>query len=369
MTSTADFEREGLLEGLNEPERSARVNLLQQLTDAGVSLAELREAVAQERLALLPIQQLLDRTARYTLREYSELTGLTEEFLQRDYPALGLPEPQSEDRWFSEEQVAAGRMLKQVLDAGVPEERFIELARTVGRTSAVIAEALLQMFAEVFLRPGDTELDLGLRFASLAEALMPTVRPLIGNVVELHMRHLVSSEVIDRTTRVTGLLPGSRNVTVGFADLVGYTRLGEGLGTEHIGDIANRFANVAAEVAEPPVRLVKLIGDAAMLVSYETAPLLGAVSRLIAVVDQQDAFPPLRAGVARGGAFRHAGDWYGRPVNLASRITGVAPSRTLIATQDVCEASGSGFRCESWKQMTLKGIEGSVALYQITATA
>jgi adenylate cyclase len=272
MTSLADYEREGLLAGLGGPERSARLNLLSQLSEAGVSLAELREAAAQDRLALLPVERLLDRTARYTLREYSKLTGLSEEFLQRDYPALGLPAPQSEDRWFSDEQATAGRMLKQVMDAGIPEERIIEVARIIGRTSAEAAEALLQMIAEVFLRPGDSELDLGLRLVALAESLMPAVRPLIGNVVELHMRQMVSSEVIDRTTRLTGLLPGSREVTVGFADLVGYTQLGEATTSEQVGQIANRFASMASDVAEPPVRLIKLIGDAAMRVSTETAP-------------------------------------------------------------------------------------------------
>ena len=295
MPSTADFEREGLPEGLEERERSARVNLPRPLAEAGVSLSELRQAVTGDRLALLPIQQLLDQNARYTLRGYAELTGLREEFWQRDYPALRLPAPQSDDCWFSEEQVAAGQMLKQVMDAGIPEERVIELARTVGRSGAVVAEALLEMFAEVFLRPGDTELDLGLRLVGLAEALMPTVRPLIGNVVELHMRQLVSGVVIDRTTRVTGLLPGSSEVTVGFADLVGYTQLGEEASSEHVGQIANRFASMAADVAAPPVRLIKLIGDAAMLVSPETAPLLDAVSRLISTVDAQEGFPPLRA--------------------------------------------------------------------------
>jgi adenylate cyclase len=90
---------------------------------------------------------------------------------------------------------------------------------------------------------------------------------------------------------------------------------------------------------------------------------------LIAAVDAQEGFPPLRAGVARGGAFRHAGDWYGRPINLASRITGVAPSSSVIGTQEVCAESGEWFHCERWKQMTLKGIEGPVALYRITASS
>jgi adenylate cyclase len=369
MASLPDFEREGLLEGLDGPERSARLNLLRQLSEAGVSLDELRQAATQDRLALLPIQHFLDRTARYTLREYSAITGLSEEFLQRDYPALGLPTPQSDDRWFSDEQAVVGRTLKQVMDAGIPEQQIIDLARIVGRSGAVVAEALLQMIAEVFLKPGDTELDLGLRLVALAESLMPAVRPLIGNVVELHMRHLVNSEVIDRTTRATGLLPGSREVTVGFADLVGYTKLGEAESTERVGEIANGFASMASDVAEPPVRLIKLIGDAAMLVSTETAPLLDAVSRLIDAVDEKDGFPPLRAGIARGGAFRHTGDWYGRPVNLASRITGVAPSQSVIATREVCEAGGDGFRYDHWRDMSLKGIEGQVSLYRVTQTA
>jgi adenylate cyclase len=367
MTSAADFEREGLLEGLDEPERAARLSLLRQLVDAGISLAELKRAAAEDRLALLPIEQLLDRNALYTLREYTEMTGVSEELLERNYYALGLPAPGRDDRWFSEDQIAAGRMLKQVMDAGVSEDRILEVSRIMGRASAMTAEALLQMIADTFLRPGDTELDLGLRLVDVAESLMPLAGPLVGNVVELHMRTLVKSEVIDRTTRATGLLPGSREIAVGFADLVGYTRLGEAGSTEDVGRVAHRFANMAAEIAKPPVRLIKLIGDAAMLVCYETAPLLDATAKFVATVNEQEGFPALRAGVARGGAFRHAGDWYGRPVNLASRITGVAPPQTVIGTQAVCQQAGPGFRCEPWKQVTLKGIDDPVALYKITS--
>jgi adenylate cyclase len=155
---------------------------------------------------------------------------------------------------------------------------------------------------------------------------------------------------------------------VGFADLVGYTRIGEAASSEQVGQLANRFASLAADVAQPPVRLIKLIGDAAMLVSGDTAPLLDGVSRLVEAVEAQEGFPPLRAGVARGGAFRHAGDWYGRPVNLASRITSVAPPQSVIVTREVCEASGGSFRCEPWKEMSFKGIDEPVALYRVTAT-
>ena len=49
-----DFEAEGLLEGLDGEAREARERLLAELVDDGVELEELRTAVAEDRLALLP---------------------------------------------------------------------------------------------------------------------------------------------------------------------------------------------------------------------------------------------------------------------------------------------------------------------------
>ena len=82
---------------------------------------------------------------------------------------------------------------------------------------------------------------------------------------------------------------------------------------------------MATAVAEPPVRLVKMIGDAAMLVSSDAAATLEAALKLIDAADAEgDEFPFLRAGLAFGPTVTQAGDYYGRAVNLASRITGVA---------------------------------------------
>ena len=90
-----------------------------------------------------------------------------------------------------------------------------------------------------------------------------------------------------------------------------------------------------AEVAEPPVRLVKTIGDAAMLASPEPEPLLGATLALIEAADAEgEDFPQLRAGAALGQALLRAGDWFGRPVNLASRITSVARPGSLLGRRD-----------------------------------
>ena len=65
-----------------------------------------------------------------------------------------------------------------------------------------------------------------------------------------------------------------------FVDMVGFTRLGAQIDPQELGSLASRLAELATDVTEPPVRLVKTIGDAAMFVSPEagTARVGGAVA-------------------------------------------------------------------------------------------
>ena len=64
-----DFEAEGLLEGLEgEDARNARLELLRRLSDDGVELDELKAAVEEGRLVLLPVERALTAgECRYTL--------------------------------------------------------------------------------------------------------------------------------------------------------------------------------------------------------------------------------------------------------------------------------------------------------------
>ena len=86
-------------------------------------------------------------------------------------------------------------------------------------------------------------------------------------------------------------------ISVGFCDLVGFTRLGEGVPAADLGAIATRLAALAADVAEPPVRLVKTIGDAVMLVAPEPAPLLDAALGLMDAAEAEgEGFPDAARG-------------------------------------------------------------------------
>jgi adenylate cyclase len=88
---------------------------------------------------------------------------------------------------------------------------------------------------------------------------------------------------------------------VAFADVVGFTRLGEAMSPEDLGLLAERLSGLAREVATHPVQFVKTIGEAVMSVYTDPKPLLMTVLDLVEAADA-DAFPAnpsrdrLRAG-------------------------------------------------------------------------
>ncbi len=155
-------------------------------------------------------------------------------------------------------------------------------------------------------------------------------------------------------------------MSVCFADLVGFTRLGERSEIGRIGTVARLLESVAIEVTNPDVRLVKLIGDAAMLVSEDGAALLDAALRFVEFGQEAgEDLPPLRVGVARGEAIPQGGDWFGPSVNLASRITETARPDSVLAESAAVEAAGDGFAYSKAGQHRYKGLAAPIRLFRV----
>jgi adenylate cyclase len=106
-----------------------------------------------------------------------------------------------------------------------------------------------------------------MRYGEAAEYIIPMLTPLLGYVLSVHLREQVKGDVVYQEELASGRLLGSRSITVCFADLVGFTRLEEGVAPTVLGSAGRRLTEMAVEVARPPVSLVKIIGDAAMLVA------------------------------------------------------------------------------------------------------
>ncbi len=362
---SVDFAAEGLLDGLEGEARAERLALLEQLVAEGVPLAELRRTTASGTVIFLPADRMIVGDERYTSAEVAELSGIEEEFLVAARRAMGLPAPEPGEAVYTAGEVESAKRTMLVRRAGISDEEILELLRVLGRGLSQAAESLRLLPLKLVLEPGLSERDLAGRYAHAVAALYPMVDPLVSNVLALHLKHSAQSEVISELERRGGQLPGSREVAVCFADLVGFTRLGEEVAPEELGQLAVRLEALAAEAAAPPVRLVKTIGDAAMLTSPEPEPLLDAALTLIDAADAEgEDFPQLRAGAAIGRAVPRAGDWFGRPVNLASRITAIARPGSVLAEREMHEAVEDAYRWSYAGERRLKGIREPVPLFR-----
>ena len=364
-----DFEAEGLLGDLTGKAREARVALLQELADEGVSLEELKRAVEENRLALLTVERVFEEgRERYSVAEIADGAGLEHSFLVKLLQALGAPIPEKDDRVYGEADLEAAKRAKLFLDAGLPEEGVLETSRLIGISMANLADANRDMVGEVFTEPGIDERELAMRYAEAARTMAPLLGETLLHAYRLHLREAIRQAVVTEAELAEGRLSGTDDVTIAFADLVGFTRLGETLEIEQVGDLTGRLFGLASEAARPPVRLVKMIGDAAMFASREPQPLVNAVVGLVESANTEE-IPPLRAGVARGQALGRGGDWYGRPVNLAARITNFAYPDSVVVDQavkdSIAESNGRLFAFSFAGNRRFKGIDGEVPVHRV----
>jgi adenylate cyclase len=360
-----DFAAEGLLDGLEGDARAARVELLEQLVADGIGLEELRNATRDGRIVFVGAERVVGGVPRYSTREVGERTGVRPEFIMALRRANGLPVPSLDAVICSEADIDAALTARRFLDAGITEEQQLAVVRVLGRGLAQAADVMRATVLELVLEPGTSEAELARRYAASVDQLMPMVGPMLEQMARLHLRHTVRTEAISAAERTAGVLPGAREVSVGFADLVGFTRLGEEVAPDELGRVAERLVELAGEHLRGDVRLVKTIGDAAMLVSPDAPALLEVALDLVDAADAEGQdYPQLRVGIASGAALNRAGDWYGRPVNIASRITGIARPGSVLATREVRDVANAAYRWSSAGARSLKGVDGPVRLYR-----
>jgi adenylate cyclase len=364
-TEQIDFAAEGLLEGLAGKQRAERLALLERLAADGAPLAELRRATMNGTLMFLPTDSVIVGPGRYTSSELAKLSEVDLAFVERARRAMGLSIPEPDEAVYTDADLELARMIHVARAAGISDEEILELLRVLGRGFSQAAESLRALPLRLVAEPGIGERDFALRYAEATARLYPLVDPLMRNMLTLHLRQATQSEVISAIERSGGSLPGSRELAVCFADLVGFTRLGEEVPPDELGSLAGRLEALATDAAEPPVRLIKMIGDAAMLASAEPGPLLDtALNMLDSANSEGEDFPQLRAGAALGPALNRAGDWFGRPVNLASRITQIARPGSLLAEHEIRDSVGEGYRWSYAGERHLRGVREPVRLFR-----
>jgi adenylate cyclase len=343
-----------------------RLDLLRSLEEQGFTLEELRRAAAEDRLALLPMERVLEGEGpRRTQREVSEEVGLPLEFIAEARRAMGLPALDPDQRAVTEDEVELARSAKVLIEAGLDRDSFFELTRIMSQAMAPVASALTSTFGDAVLRPDDNERDLGLRYAETLRNLGPLAGPALTHMLNLRMREVIRTAAVGEAELRSGHLPGAQPITVGFVDIVGFTQLGEEIPPEELGAVIRDFERSVERATGPPVRLVKTIGDAAMLVAPRPKPVVETVLGLVEESREEGSRPLLRGGVASGEALQRAGDWYGRPVNLASRLTSFARRGSVVASKDVHDAAPDDYAWSFAGNRRFKGFGDEVPVYRV----
>lgn len=364
---TFDVESSGLLDGLDGDAREERAQLIPWLLEQGFTIDEIRASPAP---MLLPARRVLGDDGTYiSARQISDEAGLQVDQLMRFQRAAGLPDVHDPDAAvFMRPDGDTAVHIKRFLDLGIDPDLMLTVVRVLTDGLANASEVMRAAALGTVIHPGATELDIAQGTQAVVGAAAPLLGPMIQDMLLLQLRHMAETEAVNAGERAAGApLPGARMVAAAFADLVGFTRLGEEVPPEELEQLAERLAGVARSVVVPPVRFIKTIGDAVMFVSPDTAAMLEVLLRLIDAAAADEALPRLRVGVAYGAAVSRAGDWFGSPVNTASRVTSVARPGAVLVSEAAREQVGENplFRWSFAGPKRLRGIQAEVKLFRV----
>jgi adenylate cyclase len=288
-----------------------------------------------------------------------EAAGADREVADRLWRALGFPDVPEGELAFTEQDARALRLAIEGLDQlqGEERDRALELmlqeARIISANLANLAEVQVEAIAALSAQ--------GLRRQLLAQAFDRGLENSDLGWLLLYVLRRRLAATLGRRAPLDGNT--SQTVAVGFVDLVGFTALSHRLEPQQLGRLLERFESIVFDVvAEAGGRVVKLIGDEAMIVCHEAA---SAVQAALEILDQTDStsIPPARAGIALGDVLLQGGDYFGEPVNFASRIVDRAPAGGVLVDERVASAVTNGFALERLPETALKGI-GPVPLWR-----
>jgi adenylate cyclase len=369
------------------------IDLRSFLGDLGVPPAEVERAAEDGALELLALELIANADPpAYEIGEVASLSGLDLDMIRSYWRALGFPEPQPDEKVFSDTDLAVlSEVVWFISDGALEPGVALQMARVIGSSleriasaqvdtietrRAAAAEALAstpavfddpQVATAAVERALEVTAD-GLEPLSLEDQQLAIRRgaellPMMPKVMEfVWRRHL---GLAARRRRLRAAAADGRRIVVGFADMVGFTSRTLQLDEEELADVVGRFESTAYDVVTAHNgRVVKMIGDEVMFVC-DSVPDAAELALALAETYRNDpALSDVRVGMAAGSALEREGDVYGPVVNLASRIVSIAYPGAVVVSEDVYVAlvDDDAFDLRSIRQHYLKDI-GRVRLW------
>ncbi|HTX31193.1 MAG TPA: adenylate cyclase regulatory domain-containing protein [Solirubrobacteraceae bacterium] len=353
-------------DGTWSPSAVSRARLVARLRERGHSLKEIKTATKEGRLAFGYIEELFPAVDErvYSRKQAAKETGLQAGLIDRVVAALGMsPEQDS----LSSTDVQLLRYVAAVLDAGLPLVATLQLVRVYGQAMAQVADAEVRLFHlyvhEPLMRSGATGVETADEMLAITRELLPLASPVMDQVHQRYLQHFVEQDVVghmESDLDEDEIDLGRIRVAIAFADLAGYTRLTEEEGELEAVDAVERFVEAVETTLPDDARVIKTIGDAVMVVASDAG----------ALVDWAVGFQQLyvigalpRIGIHSGHALYRDGDYFGRDVNIASRVAARSGGGEVLVTRSVVERAGPHLEFERIAEVRLRGFTESTEVF------
>jgi adenylate cyclase len=357
--------REGLIPELNgtgewTTAAVAHARIVARLRDRGHSLEHIKKAGEQGRLAYSYIEDMFDgEDPTVSIDEAADATGLEPALITRFWTSLGLPASAIDE--LTEEDLEALQYVAAILEAGFPLVAFLQLCRVYGQALSQIADAEVRLFHlyvhEPLIREGVPGLQMAEEMEELARDLLPLASPMMDYVHQRFLQHFVEQDVVghmESELEDEDVNLGRVRVALAFADLAGYTRFTEEEGEEEALSSVERFVEGVTNTLPDDARVVKTIGDEVMVVGQDVGALVDWAVGFTSLFEER---PEPRIGVHYGTTLYRDGDYFGRDVNLTSRVVARARGGEVLVSDAVTDAlrDSSHLRFEQIGQVKLKG--------------
>jgi adenylate cyclase len=306
-----------------------------------------------------------------TFQELTERTGIPMDLLTLVREAIGFAEPRPEDR-VREDELAIVPAVELQLAAGI---------------RPVVIERWLRVYADSLRRIVETETDWwrtdvelpllegGMSEAEMLEAqadlgarLVPVMEQALLAIYHGQQEHTWTNsgvEDVEAALERAGLLNRMQTPpAMCFLDITGYTRLTEERGDKAAADLAATLAVLVRRCSQQHGgKPVKWLGDGVMF--YFPDPGASVLAALDMVEGVETATrPPAHVGIDAGPVVFQEGDYFGRTVNIASRIADYARPGEVLVTQEVVDATdGKAVTFTEIGPVELKGVAGALRLH------
>ncbi|MFD0921453.1 adenylate/guanylate cyclase domain-containing protein [Saccharopolyspora rosea] len=278
-------------------------------------------------------ETILGGPPRYTKAQVAEAAGVEVARTERLWQAMGFAHVGDDEAVFTDADVAALRALVQLVSAEViPPELETAVARSLAQTMSRLAEWQVGIFRSILGEQFAKDL---VTTAQFADAILPVMERMQGYVWRRHLAATASRELTEREETSAD----ERVQVIGFADIVGYTRLIRDFTELQLARLIDGFEELATGVvAENHGRVVKTVGDEVLFVTDTAADAAEIALTLNEEIARAEELPPLRIGLARGSVLARFGDVYGSTVNIASRLTSVARPASVLVDREMAAA-------------------------------